>query len=229
MSLRRCWIIPLIVGFIASDGQAGIFKRNPKPDPAVHVPALIKTLKTDPEDRKRANAVEELRDYDLKAFPEILPAWIEALQNDNSTSVRLEAVASIGKMRPISQQGGYALEQAAHNDSAIRVRVAADRHLLVWQLIGYQRGKPPENKTRQTGEPPLADPLPMPKGLSSVNPSTTRTAKDGEPYPSPPLMPSPPSTTTKPILSRPLFPLIPTRNPKPSKPSEDGPALNPPM
>lgn len=220
----------LALALVGPPAQAGggLFKRNPKPDPAEQVPALIKTLKTDPDERKRADAAEDLRDYDAKSFPDMVPALIEALQNDASITVRLEAVNTISKLRPISQPAGYALEQAEKNDTAFRVRAAAKSALVQWTLFhGYRQGRPAENRPAETDEPPLADP---PQGGPAVappappSPPAPRMAdKPGGPRVPPPLMPSAGSSSSR---SRPLLPLLPTRN---KKPGDDGPSLNPPM
>jgi hypothetical protein len=61
MFVQRLLIVSFVMALFSLNADAGIFKRTPKPDPAVQVPGLIKTLKTDPDDRKRLNAVEELR------------------------------------------------------------------------------------------------------------------------------------------------------------------------
>src|SRR5687767_14483331 len=106
-------IIPLLVAFDCGSARAdGLLKRGPRPNPTERVPELIQIVSSDLDDRRRAEAASELKDYDLKSFPDIIPALIEALKNDSSVAVRREAANSIGKMRPISQMGGYALEQA---------------------------------------------------------------------------------------------------------------------
>jgi hypothetical protein len=231
MRLHTIAIISLTL-ILANEGYAGIglFKRPPKPDPAEHVPALIKTLKTDPEDRKRASAAEELRDYDAKAFPEIIPALIEALQNDSSISVRLEVVTTIGKIRPISQTAGYALEQAAHGDSALRVRGLAKTVLWDWRVFhGYRSGKPPANQPMQTEEPPLAPPLPGSKignDGPTLSPMIGGADQANPPRRQPPLMPSQNMSSSRP---KSLFPLLPTKTSKPGTKPDEGPSLDPPM
>jgi hypothetical protein len=155
---RRSLLVPLLIAILASPGQAGIFRKTPKPDPAQRVPQLLKILKEDADERKRADAVEELRDYDLKAFPEIMPAVIDALQNDPGSSVRAEAANTISKLRPISQQAGFALEQTLQSDSSLRVRMAARTTLWHYYLLGYRSTKPTDKVQEETEEPPLADP-----------------------------------------------------------------------
>src|SRR5262245_49214044 len=94
-----------------------------------------------------------------------MPALIEALQRDTSSSVRAEAAGSIGKLRPISQQAGYVLEQALEGDNSMRVRMSARTALWQYYLVGYRSAKQPEPPANQTGEPPLAapgGPVPMP-------------------------------------------------------------------
>lgn len=232
MHRRICtWIIPL---FVVLEGTAladGILRRGPKPNPAEHVPALIKTLDSDFDDRRRADAAANLRDYDLKTFPEIIPALVEALKNDPSIAVRMEAAHSIGRLRPISQMGGYALEQAEVNDPAIRVRAIANLHLKTWVVVhGYKKGRMPE--PYQTEEPPLADPLPppLPKNGAMKMPKVMYGVQ--EPIRDlPQLLPPqlPPQFTASPRNERFIGQLMkrikPDVNPRSG---DDGPSLGPP-
>jgi hypothetical protein len=211
----------LILIAFASTGRAGPFSRKPKPDPVEHVPALIKTLESDADERKRENAAVDLRDYDSRTFPAILPALIESLKNDPSHAVRHEAVNTIGKIRPITQEAGFAIEQAAANDHSFRVRAAAKATLAQWIIFGHRPTPTPE--LNQTEEPPLAQPLPKlgnsPR-TSATSPAGPAAKPDDAAAPVLPLMPTPPKPT-----SRPLFPLFSSR----SKPDVvEGPVLNPP-
>jgi hypothetical protein len=229
LGMRRhsLWIVPLLLAIIVPQGQAGIFKRPNKPDPAEHVPALINTLKNDSDERKRANAAEELHEYDLRTYPDIMPALIEALRNDRSTSVRVEAVNSIRKSRPITQPASYAMHQAAKNDPSFQVRLKARDAIFVWNVLGLTSVQMPEKPaTTQTEEPPLAvSPMQAQRGNNMIppQPPTPTIDKETGPLPAPPLMPGP--STSRP---RPLLQLIPIKNNKP-KPADDGPSLNPPM
>jgi hypothetical protein len=76
--------------------SAGLFfgKKAPKPDPATRVPELIVTVKTDGDENKRAEAAEELRQYDPAAQPDIVPVLIDVLLHDAKPSVRAEAAQS---------------------------------------------------------------------------------------------------------------------------------------
>lgn len=226
-------ILPLLVAFDCGSAQAqGLLKRGPRPNPTERVPELIQIVSSDLDDRRRAEAASELKDYDLKSFPDIIPALVEALKNDSSVAVRREAANSIGKMRPISQIGGYALEQAEANDPAIGVRVIANTHLKVWVLFhGYKKGRMPDPLANQSEEPPLADPLPpmLPKafptkGLPRYEIPNNNT---GSLRPTPPLMPSQTVSSTKsdrfiPQLMKRLKPNLK------SQPTEQGPSLGDP-
>jgi hypothetical protein len=149
-------IVSLLVALaLAAPADAGIFRKSSKPDPAIHVPALIQVLKTSKDEKARASAAADLRDYDAKAFPTILPTLMEALATDPSSSVRSKAAESIGGVRPISPEAGHALEQALDNDKSFSVRVSARTALWKYRLLGFI-GSGQGEMTVQTAEPPLA-------------------------------------------------------------------------
>jgi hypothetical protein len=152
---KRLFLATLFAITLASQSDAGLFRRTPKPDAATYVPSLIDVLRTSDDERARASAANALRDYDAKVFPEILPALIDALSSDKSAAVRSEAADSIGKIRPITAQAGYALEQAKENDKNILVRTSARLALLQYHLLGFIPGNKAEIAF-QTKEPPLA-------------------------------------------------------------------------
>jgi len=232
----RCNLMTIaLLAVLTSSGRADpLFKRKPKVDPAEQVPSLIRTLASEPDERKRAAAAEELREFDIKTFPDIIPALVEALKNDHSSSVRLDAVNTLGKLRPITPQAGYALEQAEANDNSLRVRAAAKSILIPWTVIhGYRRGQKPDAVANQTDEPPLAAPLPTPLP-PKTQPKTSFTPKstsnfdpiDEKRLP-PPLMPTPSVSKTPAWKS--MIPFLPTKNVKPeAKPKEELPAPRPP-
>jgi hypothetical protein len=159
---RTVWLLALLAVFIglAPSHAAGLFGRKSKPNPAERVPVLLETLKSDPDERKRADAIDELRQQDLRAFPQIVPALIEALKHDASAGVRSAAADALGKVRPIDRTAGFALEQALANDKAMRVRMSARSALWQYYLYGYRGGRPVETGSNQSGEPPLATPPP---------------------------------------------------------------------
>lgn len=222
----RYILVPGVILLFSGTTPAGIFKKSPpKPEPVKQVPFLINTLKSDKDEAKRVEAAEELREYDPKTFPDLMPALIEALQNDPSSSVRGEAVNSLSKLRPVTQQSGYALEQASQNDASLRVRMSARTTLWQFHLLGYRTSKPPEKGSDQTLEPPLAPskggpkltpvpkttavPLPVPtatptptKGYNPVTPQATPTSLIKQPVQQP--------TSTSPVVTpKTVIPLKP--------------------
>ena len=203
MRWRRLWLIVTVLALSAAPGSAGIiFNRKPKPNPAERVPQLVYQLKTDKDDDKRAQAAEELRNFDAAAYPEIVNALVEAALGDPKPKVRSEAVQSLGKIRPISQRAGWALEQAAANDSAIRVQVQARSALVTYRMSGYRSANgepPPEGRTLKTEEPPLADtvvvPTPPVKSTSAKKKIFQRQPAPATPAPVTPAPIAPPSPT----------------------------------
>jgi hypothetical protein len=220
----RLVLVLLLTPALAAPASAGIiFGKKSKPNPAERVPELLGTVKTDGDEHKRAAAAEELRQYDPTAFPDIVPVLIDVLQNDKKPSVRAEAAQSLGKLRPISQQAGQALEQALAKDSSMRVRLQARSALVQYHWSGYRSKKeepptPAKDPPHPTKEPPLAGP-----------PVTTK-----EPPLAPPVdKPAPPRLVPQPAPSGPVVPpLVPTVPPPlktPPPPSEEkGPELSPP-
>jgi HEAT repeats len=158
--LHPLLLVPVVILALASPTQAGLFRKTVKPDPATHVPALIETLKSSKDEKARAAAATELREYDAKVFPDILPALTEALTNDPRSSVRADAAESIGKVRPISLQAGYALEQAIAHDKDTIVRISARWAIAQYRVLGYFAGGKTDLTTVQTAEPPLASSSP---------------------------------------------------------------------
>src|SRR3954451_6086353 len=102
MTWIRSLLVPVVLASLAAPAPAGIFSRSkPKANPAERVPELLIQLKTSPDEARRAAAAEELRQYDPKAYPEIMTALVDALTKDAGTTVRSEAATSLGKLRPI--------------------------------------------------------------------------------------------------------------------------------
>jgi hypothetical protein len=158
---RLLWLlVVLALPALAVPAQAQIFFKKARPAPAQRVPELILILKTETDERKRAAAADELREYDAKTFTEIVPVLIDVLHNDTKTSVRLEALGSLYRVRPVSQPAGQAIEHAASSDESLRVRLQAKTALLKYHLAGYSSSNKNEPSVFQpsTQEPPLADP-----------------------------------------------------------------------
>lgn len=220
---QRLILATLLTVVVTAPSQAGLFRRSSKPDPAVHVPALIQTLRTDTEEKNRAQAASGLREYDAKVFPDILPTLVEALTNDKSPAVRAEAAESIGKVRPITAQAGYALEQAVAKDTSLPVRLSARWALLQYRVLGYIAGVK-DDVAMETKEPPIAE---------VTDAKTTPSATVLRPTPSPMPVQGP---VIPPIVKRPTLPTAPalpaTSAPKPAPetgepPIADGPRTPP--
>lgn len=153
--MRKLFLSVSLIALIASSANAGPFRRTVKPDPATQVPALLESLKNDKDDRARARAAAALDEFDAKAFPDILPALAQALAVDPSSSVREEAASAIGKIRPITPQAGFALEQSLANEKTITVKLAVRKALLQYRILGYFGGIKAEFAS-QSSEPPVA-------------------------------------------------------------------------
>lgn len=223
-------LLLLLVG-LGGPAEGGIFSRKSKPNPTVRVPELVNTLKADSEERKRAAAAEELREYDPQAFPEIVPALIDALQGDASWTVRLEAAQSLGRLRPVAQSAGQALERATQSDESLRVRIQARYSLTMYQLSGYRSSGTPEAagdpaKRPTTDEPPLLDP----PGGDSEPPRPLPLSPDKAPAlkTPPPAVPVPAAPVSRPSGRSLLRPFGSRQPAPPPAVVEEGPVLVPP-
>jgi hypothetical protein len=220
------WLVPLLLlPLLADSSSAGIIfgKKNKKPTPAERVPELLAVIKTDGDENKRAAAAQELRQYDPNQFPMIVPVLVDVLLTDKKPGVRAEAAQTLGKIRPVSQQAGLALEQALTGDSSMRVRLQARSSLLQYHWSGYHGNKKDELMP-QTKEPPLADEKAAPViSTTATQPPGARTTSG---YRTPVVYPPMRSTTQEP----PLAPTVPTAPPaRPSGGNDGGPDLTPPQ
>jgi hypothetical protein len=148
--------------------RLGIFrKRANKEEPPPKARSLVETLKSDPDEKKRKAAAVELRQHDPRTNADLIPTLIATLQRDPSPAVRAEAAETIGKLKPVAQQAGVALEQTLAADPADEVRKAAQQALWDYHLNGYRSaGVNPAHP--QTPEPPVAKPRPAPAALPPV-------------------------------------------------------------
>ena len=191
LMLALAWVVP---------APAQLFAKKPKVNPSQRVPELILVVKTDADERKRARAAEELRDYDVDIFVEIVPVLVDVLRTDKKANVRFEALTSLIKIRPVSNLAGQAIEKAAAEDESWRVRLHAKTALPKYHLAGYPAKKSEQTvmKPKATIEPPVATPAP----------------------------PAPPPTVSP--LPRPLPPSVSPPMPKSTPaPTEQGPSLFP--
>src|SRR5262249_46173439 len=147
----------------------------PKADPAQRLPELLMQLKSDGDENRRAAAAEELRQYDAGQSPEMIGVLIDALLHDPKPGVRAEAAQTLGRLRPLNQQAGWALEQAVNNDASMRVRLQARSSLLHYYMAGYHGGKKEESPTNEPPNPPGTPPAvkttgPTPQGSPAGRP-----------------------------------------------------------
>ena len=225
--IRRVALLLLLTPLLAAPAFAGIFnfnsKKPEKPSPADRVPELVKIVQTDGDEDKRISAAEELRDYDPAQFSDVVPVLIDVMLNDKKPGVRAEAAQSLGKIRPVSDQVGLALEQCLAKDGSMRVRLQARSVLVQYRWSGWKEpaakkdeiptARPKEPPPSQSKEPPLAPALPAPPRLAPTPVAPPMAA---------PLPVAPPAVAPPPVAP----PAAP--QPLPAGPAEDGPVLNPP-
>jgi hypothetical protein len=158
-------VLTLTAPAVAGDGilGLGLFKKRQKaPEPASQGKQLVTTLQSDPDEKKRRQAAEQLRGLDPRNDADIVPALIGTLQRDPSPAVRAEAAESIGKLRPIYQPAGIAMETALASDPDPKVREAVKSALWQYHLNGYRTPPGGNPYATQTAEPPLAAAKPQP-------------------------------------------------------------------
>ena len=206
--------------------RLGIFRKKTKDkeEPPQRVKQLVDVLKSDPDEKKRKAAAEELRQHDPRTNTDLIPTLINSLQADPSAAVRAEAAESIGKLKPVAQQAGVALEQTQSADPSEDVRKAAQKALWDYHLNGY-RSAGANPAYPQTTEPPLAKPRTAAKIPITPPPPRTITSGIGKGaiYPQtvePPLAKSRPRPVEPPTpsLSVPPLPEKET-NPPPATPA----------
>ena len=154
-------LLPSIAVPVQAQGIFGIFgrKTTPRGPAAQRVPELIMTLKTDSDERRRANAAEELGQFDAATYAEITPVLVEALLNDPRPGVRMEAGSALGALRPASQAAANALDKSASNDDNWRVRIHSKGIGLKYRWAGIpSQGNSSPAKSIRTEEPPLFEP-----------------------------------------------------------------------
>lgn len=212
MSSHRFLLALGITATVVMPLPAGIiFGRHPKPSPAERVSQLLATVKTSPDDSKRASAAKELRAFDLRSFPEIAPALIEVLKHDQQSAVRAEAAQTLGKLRPISTEVGMALEEAV-GDPSWRVRWQARESLVGYRIGGYRTPPKPDESAKQViNQAPPAPPAK--RSLWPHLPSKTGPTLMPNETPPPPLADPPVPATSGPVLQSSSM-LVPAELPK---------------
>jgi hypothetical protein len=179
--MRRFMMLTLlfVVPSWAEPAQAqGLFFSRARANPTQRVPQLIMTVKTDTDEKKRAQAAEELQSFDGKTYAEVVPVLVDVAQHDQSASVRQQALSSLARIRPISPAAGQALEKAAAGDESWRIRLHAKSALLKYHLAGYASGgttTAAASRNVTTAEPPLYEPpTATPAPSANQAPATAR-------------------------------------------------------
>lgn len=189
----------------------GLLKKKSKPDAVARAKALITTLQTDPDQKKRQSAAEELRGFDPRTIPEVIPALVNSLQRDPIPAVRIEAVESISRLKPISQTAGLAMESALQTDPDNKVRDAVRAALFQYQINGYRTPPTGAAPGSQSSEPPLA------KGgvVKGKTPSSGGTGESFRPIVNSVGQGGIFSQSNEPPLAKPKAPAPPKSEPKP--------------
>lgn len=223
--MRRLALMLLITFLFtwSAPANAQLFRSKPKAPPAQRIGELIVQAKSDPDERKRAAAAGELRDFDAKEHPEVVSILADVARNDTKPGVRQEALDSLARIRPVSIIAGQTLEHAAAKDDSWKVRWQAKSALVRYQLAGYQ---PPKNepnannapKAPMTQEPPLFDaarPPAKPSVVGRTPPSKATPQKANAPKAGG--QPAPPVFVTEPLTPR-VAPPAPRVNVTPTPP-----------
>jgi HEAT repeats len=153
------------IGLTRADDKSrfSLSKLNPlnrfkKEEPVNKAKAAAEILRTDPDEKKRVAAAEDIADADAKLVGEAMPTLIASLKQDPSATVRTTVATSIGKIKAITPAAGVVLESAAANDPSEAVRKASQTSLNAYLQNGY---RPTTATVSQTLEPPLAKPRPQ--------------------------------------------------------------------
>jgi HEAT repeats len=174
--LQAALFLVIVLGLTAPAPGQWMFTKKAKANPLQRVPELILIVKTDSDERKRQHAAEELREYDTTTFAEIVPVLADVLKNDKKQSVRSEALTGLVKIRPATALAAHAIEKAAAEDDALRIRLTAKAALPKYHLaLSLTKKSEPAAKTKGTEEPPLVTPAPptvsgSPRPLPSLFP-----------------------------------------------------------
>src|SRR4051794_20654954 len=93
--LQIALFLVIFLGFVGQAPGQWFFTKKAKVNATQRVPELILIVKTDADEKKRQRAAEELREYDVTTFAEIVPVLADVLKNDKKPGVRGEALSSL--------------------------------------------------------------------------------------------------------------------------------------
>lgn len=204
MPPRQYIVATMVAVQVCCMAEAGgsIFSKPQKVKPArERVPELVALLKTNPDESLRADAADELRQFDPTQFPEIIPTLIESLLSDKKPSVRAEAASSLGKLKGIHAKVGQALEHSMVNDASMRVRLQARSSLFTYQLAGYRSSAKTASQSSTAESATIGTPIPTLEVIRAP----------GQPTTSPQLVPAiSQSGMEKPPAEKPTKSFVPT-------------------
>jgi len=213
MVWRKLLVVTALLS-VALPASAGIiFNRNKGKQSADQAAELVKALKNENDERRRAAAASELKKIDPKISPAIILALIDTLQTDSSPNVRFEAAQTLAKYRPVTAPVGEALELAAEHDPSPRVRQAVRPLLVQYHAAGYRsNARTPEAPKNEPPIASLAQPRPAPPAPTrpAAPPSRTATrANPGRETAEPPLALDPSVAGAEPPVAAPTNPVRP--------------------
>ena len=92
-----------------------------------HPRSAQRLAKSDQDERKRSRAIAALEGVDAKSYPEAATLLADITLKDPQPHVRMDAMSSLARMRPMSAIAAHTLEKAAESDSAGAPRAGARR------------------------------------------------------------------------------------------------------
>jgi hypothetical protein len=210
----RALLVASLFGLAAPALAGSLFpwRKTEKVEPKTRVPELIALLQAEKDEGRRSSAATELRNYDPAQFPEIVPALITALLTDTRPAVRIDAAQSLGKIRPVSQAAGEALEQALEKDASMRVRLQVRSVLLGYHWAGYRSARKPEVPPVKPEVPPVVTttaPAEKRGGLGGLFLPPIRTTPAPTPSKSVPAPPPVAGTAEPPLAAPSEGPILP--------------------
>ena len=169
--MRILLLVMTVLAVLPGPGKAdgdGRSPRRPRLIDAVRIRQLAEILRSDPDERRRWAAMQELGNADPRVHPDVMPSLIAALRG-NAASIRASAAEIIGRFHTVFPLAGAALENAAETDPSPVVRQAAKQSLWEYHLNGFKSVRGTELFLTQTVEPPIAKPE-LPRQPSAVAP-----------------------------------------------------------
>jgi hypothetical protein len=171
--LRLTFIFSLAIVAALPATSFGLGKGDPLPKSRLdqsRINLLIQVIQTDPDENKRNSAVSELSRADPRLSTGAVQIVTDSLLKDTSPKVRLTAVGVIVRYKMVFSLAGLALETAMVSDVSPEVRKAAREALWEYHLMGYRSARELEEFSKQTAEPPIAKPAPLPIPVTAEPP-----------------------------------------------------------